>query len=1613
MEIVVHDNTLKTVAVINNDIPMLPSFFNDNWHRYKDQGAETFIFTVNKFINGQLQDYCRFLNEQAYISFTYDGIDHLFGVENVQESDYQITLTCSSLNLELRNEQANALVNTSSHNIQWYIDQMELISNAQITIGTNEVSSLTRTINYDGQESKLARLISVIGNFDAEFEFITHLNDDGTLDSVILNIYRANDGVNAQGVGTNRNDVSLNFGKNISGITRTGDTTNLFNATKITGSDDLNWNSSEFSYVNSDGVEEFYKRKNDDTAFAPLSLNLFKSQIKSNNGDKWIRKDFQTEYTNVNDMWGYCVSQFKQFAYPTVTYEVLANSSLVLESVGNDWPLSIGDTINIQDDNFMDSDGNVGLLLSARVSEMEISFSNPTLNKITFSNFKKQQSEASADIQAIVNQLVDAATPFRAELSTTNGTQFKNGTGSTTLSAHIFKGSATTETVADSYEWSKDGTVVAPTQTITVDASGVTDKAVYSFKATVAGKVVASQSVTITNVDDGTNGRSVTNVSQKWRLTTTTATPTQAWSDAGWLTTQPTTTATNKYLWSITRTTFNLAPLTQDVIEQKAVYGDKGDKGDTGNDGRAGKDGVGLRSTTVTYTISSSGTVTPTTGWTSQVPTLVKEQHLWTKTLWTYTDNTIETGYSVSYIAKDGNNGTNGIAGKDGVGISNTIIEYVGAVSGTSKPTGGWSTTIPTVPAGQYLWTRTTWQYTDGTSEQGYINALMGLTGASGRDGIAGKDGKGIKATAITYQASTNGTTAPTGTWSTSVPSVAKGSFLWTRTIWTYTDNTTETGYAVAYMGTNGNNGTNGIAGKDGTGIKTTTITYAVGTSGTTAPTGGWNSQVPNVPAGQYLWTKTVWAYTDNTSETGYSVSKFGEKGPKGDQGIQGIQGVDGRQGIPGPKGADGKTQYTHIAYANSADGVTDFSTSDSNRTYIGMYVNFNINDSTTPSDYSWTLVKGADGTQGTPGKPGADGKTPYFHTAWSYSADGTDGFTTVYPNLNLLEGTKDFSGDWWSRENWENDGTYKGLSVKRKVGSWGGITKQFIAPKDGVYTFSAYVKSSAGESSHVQLIVSLNDKRIKDEGIGSNFDWLRNSFQVTLKTGDRIYAQYNMTSSGTLWTAGHKWEEGSVATPHMPSASEAKTSDWPSYIGQYTDFTQADSTNPSDYTWSLIRGNDGKDGADGHDGRAGKDGVGITATTITYAISTSGTTAPNTGWTSSVPSLVKGQYLWTKTVWTYTDSSSETGYSVTYISKDGNNGTNGIAGKDGTGIKKTTITYAVGTSGTTAPASGWNSQVPNVPAGQYLWTKTVWAYTDNSSETGYSVAMMGNNGATGPAGSNGDPGKIVSDTEPTTRFKGLTWKYSGTTDLTASDGTVIKPNTEYYYNGTHWMINYLSANNIEANSITADLIDAKNLTITDGEFISKTTNGLVTTSTEIKDNHIAISKTDGTVNTRNDIALDSEQGLAQKFTNINTGFYRTAGINYQGPFTSDSDGNYAQLTPQGTKLSTDVPWTKLSLMNNFTGNIEYAIINGTVYISASGVGVPAMTAGQWKQAAQLPTGSSAIPIRANRIAAGDSGDGLSWALLSNQAGGIFIRCSANKAPTANLFNATLPYPIG
>ncbi len=563
-------------------------------------------------------------------------------------------------------------------------------------------------------------------------------------------------------------------------------------------------------------------------------------------------------------------------------------------------------------------------------------------------------------------------------------------------------------------------------------------------------------------------------------------------------------------------------------------------------------------------------------------------------------------------------------------------------------------------------------------------------------------------------------------------------------------------------------------------------------------------------------------------------------------------------------------------------------------------------------------------------------------HYAYAYSADGTDRFTTVYPNLNLLTNSRLQSGSIAPFSSVNNavltiNSNVKGLNVSCSGGTIGyqqGIGQARMPASAGnQYTISVKVINT-GTVAIDKFVLQFGFYNSAGTGIAypnKNFSIPADgkvyslSYTVTT-TADTTAIRYYCLDIATLANVAHtftiydmKAELGSIATPWMPSASEVTTADWPKYIGHYTDFMQADSTNPSDYTWGPMRGDDGKDGADGKDGIAGKDGVGIKTTVITYAISTNGATAPATGWTSSVPGLVKGQYLWTKTVWTYTDNSSETGYTVSYISKDGNNGTDGLAGKDGVGIKTTTITYAGSTSGTTAPTSGWTTTVPTVAAGSYLWTKTVWTYTDNTSETGYSVAKMGNTGPVGPPGSNGNPGKIVSDTEPTAKFKGLTWKYSGMTAINASDGTSIQPSTEYYWNGNNWVLNQINAHNINV-----DDLSAISTTLTNGKFISNWSSDNASGTTTIEKNHFIINSANASLNTENTIALDNEQGMMMTYNNKTNKQTVSAGVNFQGLFVTDSTGPYAKVTPTGVVTSVDVPWTSIGTYADYKrdGNV-------------------------------------------------------------------------------------------
>lgn len=287
-------------------------------------------------------------------------------------------------------------------------------------------------------------------------------------------------------------------------------------------------------------------------------------------------------------------------------------------------------------------------------------------------------------------------------------------------------------------------------------------------------------------------------------------------------------------------------------------------------DGKDGAAGKGIKSVTNYYLASASGSgvTASTSGWTTTVQTITaSKKYLWNYEKITYTDNsTSSTSPCIIGVYGDkGQTGNTGATGATGNGIKSITEYYQISTSNTTAPT-SWLTTVPTLTAtNKYLWNYEKITYTNGTSVD-TAKRVIGVYGDKGNTGATGPAGKGIKSTAITYQASTSGTTAPTGTWGASVPSVPQGQYLWSRTVITYTDNSTSTTYSVAYIPKNGQNGATGSTGATGTGVASIVQQYYLSTSKTTQTGGSWVTSMPTWSSGKYLWTRYQINYKNPTS---------------------------------------------------------------------------------------------------------------------------------------------------------------------------------------------------------------------------------------------------------------------------------------------------------------------------------------------------------------------------------------------------------------------------------------------------------------------------------------------------------------------------------------------------------------------------------------------------------------------------------------------------------------------------------------------------------------------------------------------------------------------------
>ncbi|CYV18822.1 putative antireceptor [Streptococcus suis] len=493
MLLTIHDMNLRQVASIDNDKQDALNYTNDKWHRYLETGSSTFEFTVFKRSlkkdTGSKHAY-HYLNNKAFVSFEYEGEVQLFKVRKIVENEKTITCSCVNLNLELINEYANPFKSEQPKTFKEYCEAMDLLNFTLLTIGVNEISDKRIKAEWTGQDTKLARLLSLANKFGAELEFKTYLNDDSSIKSFVVNIYHENDDTH-HGVGR-IHAKPLRYGKDFKSLIRTVDNTNIYNAVRPTGKaengDIVTIGGMEAWSVNNEyGEREFYQQG--ELLYAPLSMQMFPSAFTSGTtADQWIRKDITVDSADKKVIRATAYRELKKHAYPDVSYEVEGFIDR-----------GIGDTVFVYDDGFVPT-----LLLRMRVVEQEISSTNPSSNRTRFANFKTLDNLLPDDLQKRIDELFEASQPYLIKLATDNGVIFKNGIGQSIVTPTLYKGGKPL-TANVTWRWSLDGAVKTG-MTHTVRGADVTDTSTLTVAAYIGNDEVAVDELTFVNVLDGRDG---------------------------------------------------------------------------------------------------------------------------------------------------------------------------------------------------------------------------------------------------------------------------------------------------------------------------------------------------------------------------------------------------------------------------------------------------------------------------------------------------------------------------------------------------------------------------------------------------------------------------------------------------------------------------------------------------------------------------------------------------------------------------------------------------------------------------------------------------------------------------------------------------------------------------------------------------------------------------------------------------------------------------------------------------------------------------------------------------------------------------------------------------
>lgn len=732
----------------------------------------------------------------------------------------------------------------------------------------------------------------------------------------------------------------------------------------------------------------------------------------------------------------------------------------------------------------------------------------------------------------------------------------------------------------------------------------------------------------------------------------------------------------------------------------KGEAGAKGDKGDTGK---------GVKSTSVAYQVSTSGTTVPTGTWSGSVPSASAGQYLWTRTIITYTDDTTSTIYSVGRMGTNGANGTNGKS------IGSVVNYYLATASssGVTTATSGWTTAVQSVSAAKkYLWNYEVVKYTDGTVASTTAPCIIGSygdRGSKGDKGDTGSTGNGIKSITEHYAVSASNSTVPTS-WSSTVPTMTESNkYLWNYETITYTNGTTvDTTKRV--IGVYGNKGATGATGSQGYSLVANVVRDAFTESqwtayGTINHEETWSS-TSGIRNGCRIGDMFAIVGTATDTKNAH-VAYYRSNTASGDlKGLcishtiipRGATGATGSKGDKGDTGATGKgVKSTAVTYQASSSGTT---------IPTGVW---SATPPATSADkpYFWTrtIITYTDNT-----------------TSTAYNVGSTpEGIVVGGRNLatNTNKGTTGWS--WamktggYSKESVSETGvnTCKLTRDSVKQSGWSVIQFSYIGrtkwEADTNYTVSVDVKASVSTSMNPDF---------------RNEDGLNMLIQSCKAVNNKTVAN--------VWTK-LVWVVKSAAT--LPSGTS-----------QNTYFTGMNSNVGVSYQFKNLKIEKGNTATDWTP--APEDYVSFVD--VEYYLSTSPTSLSGGSWSTTAPTWVNGKYMWSRTVTTdgagnRTYSPNQNGVCIAgaqgATGAKGDKGDTGGTGATGKGVKSIVEQYYKSTSATAMSGGSWSTTYPGWENSKYIWTRSVITYTDNTTSTTTAVCVTGSKGDKGATGAKGDKG--------------------------------------------------------------------------------------------------------------------------------------------------------------------------------------------------------------------------------------------------------------------------------